>query len=195
MAEKSLDEFGTDPRGRLGRVARCYVCERERSAERRKTDQYKERTNSWARKARAERPELREKHRQYAAQYRANNPDKVQASLNKWRRENVAQTRAYNATQRAARRKAVPPWVGKAHLDKIAELHVAARQLEESTGLPHAVDHIVPLKNKLVCGLHVWWNLRVIPDSENARKKNRFDLTLYPEQGEMADTKEPENAV
>tara|TARA_R110000868_G_scaffold117284_1_gene311705 strand:+ start:82 stop:678 length:597 start_codon:yes stop_codon:yes gene_type:complete len=36
------------------------------------------------------------------------------------------------------------------------------------------VDHIIPVKGKNVCGLHVLKNLQVIPRSENRRKGNSF---------------------
>jgi len=36
------------------------------------------------------------------------------------------------------------------------------------------VDHIVPVKGKNVCGLHVLDNLQVIPRTENRKKGNAF---------------------
>ncbi len=64
----------------------------------------------------------------------------------------------------SAIKRATPPWADK---QAIKAIYVEAKRLGMS------VDHIWPLKNSKFCGLHVSWNLQILPTLENALKKNK----------------------
>jgi len=60
---------------------------------------------------------------------------------------------------------ATPPWITK-------EMILEMKGIYESTTKKEHVDHIVPLKGKTVCGLHVPWNLQKLPEKTNLAKSN-----------------------
>ena len=60
-----------------------------------------------------------------------------------------------------------------ADIEKILLFYVERDLKTEETGILHQVDHIVPIKNPTVCGLHNEFNLQVIPKLENLSKGNR----------------------
>ena len=57
-----------------------------------------------------------------------------------------------------------------------SEAHDLRKNRNEITGFKWNVDHIVPLKGKIVCGLHVWNNFQVIPKIDNILKGNSYDV-------------------
>jgi hypothetical protein len=65
----------------------------------------------------------------------------------------------------------------KHKLSKIYKKQCQEIYKEASNKEGFEVDHIVPLIHKDVCGLHVPWNLQIIPISENRKKSNNYDIS------------------
>lgn len=85
--------------------------------------------------------------------------------------------REYAAQYRAQKLRATPPWLTVDDRAEIAALYAEASRLERETGIPHHVDHIIPLRGDYVCGLHVPSNLQILTKDENLRKSNRWEDT------------------
>jgi len=66
--------------------------------------------------------------------------------------------------RRAKEIQAIPKF---ANLDKIKEIY-------KNCPKGFHVDHIIPLNNPIVCGLHVEWNLQYLSAKENCRKGNKL---------------------
>lgn len=79
--------------------------------------------------------------------------------------------RAHNIARKHGQKLATPIWADRAAIDAI---YIEARQLQEQDGIERHVDHDIPLKHPLVCGLHVPANLKVMTALENMRKHNEF---------------------
>lgn len=49
-----------------------------------------------------------------------------------------------------------------------------AREIEKATGVPQDVEHVIPLQGKLVSGLHVAGNLRIVPKGQAKPENAEF---------------------
>lgn len=166
-------------------AAAYYLANKERmNAEaaaryRANTDAYKQRARQWE-------LENAERKRELRAVFRERNREKIKHwSAVDWRKHN-AKRKAAKATYRAKypelgahhvrlrqtrKQQATPIW---ADLDTIKAVYKQAAQLRKQSGQKWHVDHVVPLKHPLVCGLHLAINLQVIPADTNRSKGNRL---------------------
>ena len=76
--------------------------------------------------------------------------------------------------RRATKLKATPIWLTTEQKNQINNIYKNCLNITKQTGIKHNVDHIIPLKGKKVCGLHVPWNLQILTATENNSKNNRL---------------------
>lgn len=158
-----------NPEAKKQRAAEWYQKNREEVIERVRANYYKD-VDASRQRGRDYAAENRQEARDRTKAWVQNNPEKKKAADLKWKKENQHIDHSLKAKYRAARRQACPPWVDDEHMARIHEIYRLRREISDRTGVVHEVDHIVPLQGKIVCGLHVWWNLRVIPREENNRR-------------------------
>lgn len=103
--------------------------------------------------------------------YREEYPERKQVTQKKYRTASRGKLTAREGKRRATKLQATPNW---ANLVQMEGEYTLANKLEKILGTRFQVDHIVPLKSKLVCGLHCEVNLQVIPAQQNLAKGNRY---------------------
>lgn len=111
------------------------------------------------------------------ARYANLSPDKKQrkiAAAILRDKQNPEQAKARTSLRRKRNQQATPQWLTRADKRAIKSFYLEAMRLTQSTGIEHHVDHIIPLTNDAVCGLHVPWNLQVLTATENIKKANRI---------------------
>jgi len=106
--------------------------------------------------------------RKRVAKARAANIETIRAAERKRVKENPGKNAAKSALARARRRQAAPPWLTPEHKRQMRDLYIQAA----ITGMH--VDHIYPICGENSCGLHVPWNLQILPPTENLKKGNRL---------------------
>ena len=78
---------------------------------------------------------------------------------------------SYCAKRYAAKTQSTPKWLTEFDLFFIQEMYHLAQLRNQQ------VDHIIPLRGKLVCGLHVPANLQLLSSEENKKKSNLYVCT------------------
>ena len=164
----------------------CVYCHQSKGKEKKKVwreknrehylaqaKEYRERTKQHRREYSIKyRARTVEQRAEYNKQHRLNNLEHYNEYRKRYMQEKPYMNASHQATRRAIKIKATPKWVD---FKAIKAVYLKRDRLRHETGRDYHVDHIVPLNNKNVCGLHVPWNLQVMLARDNIIKSNKWD--------------------
>ena len=102
------------------------------------------------------------------------NRDKRLKNAKDYAEKNKHKVRAVNRQRKQRLKIATPKWLSEFDLFLIEEIYSLCSLRSEALNIRFHVDHIIPLKGKNVCGLHIPNNLRIISAKENLKKSNVF---------------------
>jgi hypothetical protein len=97
-------------------------------------------------------------------------PERHRQRSRSWAKKYPGKINARTARRTAQKLRATPTWAEMDIINCIYQMAAAYR----SAGVSCEVDHIVPLRSKLVCGLHCAANLTLLNATSNMRKGNRY---------------------
>jgi hypothetical protein len=138
---------------------------------------YEKNGGTYARLSKARRAENPEKTRQQSRNSYFKNLEANRMRGRKWARDNPLKAQALCALRRSLTKRATPAWAKDLTLFAHEEALSLARLRTRIFGFTWHVDHSVPLNGRGFSGLHVWYNLQVIPAYLNFSKGNKLLLT------------------
>ena len=173
LVEKSWTEYYVDKKSRTGYHSSCKDCYKKRVAEYKNLnyDRVLAKNKIYYEQ---NRDSILARNKEYAEQ----RPDILQKAKSNWKRRNRSAVNALTAKRRSGRLNATPLWLSNLQIKEIHNFYWLAKDLEIVTGETYHVDHIVPLQGKNVCGLHVPWNLQILPSDLNLSKGNKHGCSF-----------------
>ncbi len=117
-----------------------------------------------------------DRHRERVNLCRKNNPNLAKKKDQIQREKHYIKRIANVSKRRAAKIKRTPLWLTKENLLEIESLYKKSTLFTKYCGEQYHVDHTIPLQGKLVSGLHVPSNLRVVRSGINLSKGNTYEI-------------------
>ena len=109
-----------------------------------------------------------------SARWARQNPEKTAQYQRKQNAKNPGKRNLWTMNYRTAKVDRMPNWLNFGELFEMECVYNYCSALRK-VGFDYHVDHAVPLRGSSVSGLHVPWNLQVLPGRENMSKGNTFN--------------------
>ena len=158
--DKPLFEFGIHKQNKDGLQYYCKVCRKNVCA-----TSFKNISEEQKQKRVSQTLAWRLKNKEFIANY-----NKLYKSINRPKMTSIQRKRELSKINRT------PDWLTDFDYLKMDCIYQVAAMRTRESGEKWNVDHIIPLQGKIVSGLHVPSNLRIIPASENMRKNNLYEV-------------------
>jgi hypothetical protein len=113
----------------------------------------------------------KERHNELTKRWYEENREQHLSNSREWYAANRHRKLATTSAREERCKQATPIWVD---MTAVQELYRRAQEITEQTGIPHEVDHIVPLTHEAVCGLNAPANLQILTQEQNRRKANKL---------------------
>lgn len=176
-----MSEFSKQTRNKSGLQSHCKVCNKAYRIEHaEKIDVYNNQYYKDNKEILLANQKIKDSFRKeeiaaYKAAHYKNNKEKIKVYRKAYRNtyEGKGKINANVSKRLANKLQQTPKWLTKEQHKEIEQWYVDTAECRWLSLEPLHVDHIIPLQGKNVSGLHVPWNMQILPASENIRKSNR----------------------
>ena len=189
---KDIADFHKKKHGKYGVSSRCKPCDYEYNKKyvdgisKRYREKHREKLNAQARERYANNPNKHieacqksrakhyDKYIKYSRQYESTHKQERAVKNKLYIKNNPHKIAERYIKRKISEQQASVAWMNKELVAKIYRLRDRLNKL--SGYVKYHVDHTIPLKGKLVSGLHVENNLRIILAKDNLSKGNRYKI-------------------